>query len=216
MSGPLEDSISSVSLVDYMGSDLTVVNAARVSLDKFHISFQDNDTKLLKYMAEHGHWTPFAHPQLSFRIKMPIFVAREWFRHTVGLTRNEVSRRYVDTAPEIYFPKKWRKRAEKKVKQGSSSETTEWGIAYMLEHLEVSLHFYQDLLENDVAPEMARMILPQSMYTEFIETGSLYAYARICKLRIAPDAQQETRKYAEAVFEHIQPLFPNSWEALNG
>ena len=219
MTDPLQDDISSVELITYMGNDLMVVNAARVSMNKIHEEFIDPAaTKLINYLAAHQHWTPFAHPQLQFRIKMPIFVAREWYRHTVGFARNEVSRRYVDFEPELYIPEynTWRKR-QTNLKQGSSSEIVEetpvlefYGRRRQLDMLLA----YARLLNDGVAPEMARMVLPQSMYTEFIETASLYAYARLCHLRISPDAQQEICRYAEAVSDIIEELFPVSWQAL--
>lgn len=216
MIDPLGDGISKVELIDRMGSDLTVVNCARVSLDKHHDEFEESDTKLINYLAKHNHWTPFGHPMLQFRIKMPLFVAREWYRHNVGIVRNEVSRRYVNSTPQFYYPTKWRTKPDKSIKQGSGGEHPDSLAWYegVLDLTSDCISVYTDMIEDGIAPEMARMILPQNMYTEFYETASLYAYARICKLRIAPDAQQETRKYAEAVSELIEPLFPVSWRAL--
>jgi thymidylate synthase (FAD) len=230
---PLGDMISSVGLVDYLGSDLSVVNAARVSMAKesrwdidevIDVGFpnyrerhlSDKDKGLIRYLATHNHWTPFSHPQITLRIKMPIFIARQWFKHQVGFTRNETSRRYVDSVPELYIPTLWRKRAER-VKQGSSdtavdnSHQIEWNVKAAAHR---AIQLYDDLLTDGVCPEQARMVLPQSMYTEFIETGSLAAYARLCKLRLDPHAQQEVRWYAEEVAEIIKPLFATSWEAL--
>lgn len=213
---PLKDHISSVELTNHMGSDLDVVNAARVSFAKEHKQFNNDDAKLIKYLSEHGHWSPFAHPQISFRIKMPIFVAREWYRHTIGFTRNEISRRYVNNSPEFYQPTKLRLKHENK-KQGSSEETTTAGVDAANAITAEVANLYDAMIElYHIAPEQARMYLPQSMYTEFIETGSLYAYARLCNLRLQSDAQQETKQYAEAVSELIAPLFPVSWEALCG
>lgn len=225
MSDPLGDGISSVELLNHMGDDLMVVNAARVSFNKQsqwiigndRLILSDPDTRLIRYLASHGHWTPFSQPQLQFRIKMPLFVAREWYRHTVGFTRNEVSRRYVDTAPEFYIPTDWRLKPTDGRKQGSGTgvyEGSQMGEeTRRLNYLTSTLYAWATQ-NADIAPEMARMILPQSMYTEFIETASLYAYSRLCKLRISPDAQQETRLYAEAVSELIAPLFPVSWKEL--
>ena len=213
---PLKDEISKVEVLEVMGSDLTVINAARVSLGKHHTEFDESDEKLIKYLAAHRHWTPFGHPQIQLRIKMPIFVAREWYRHTVGLIRNELSRRYVDTLPEFYMPQVWRTRPDKGIKQGSGGkhpQSDRWAHIIADITQEVS-SIYIQMLDEGIAPEMARMVLPQSMYTEFYETGSLAAYARICGLRIAPDAQQETRRYAEAVSELIAPYFEHSWAAL--
>ena len=216
MSSPLEDGISSVDLIDSLGGDLTVANAARVSLHKYHEQFTSGDAKLIQYLAEHGHWTPFSQVMLTFRIKMPIFVARQWFKHQVGFTRNEVSRRYVTDKPELYFPKKWRAAAPG-VKQGSSDETIEQNTEIndvVREYGYGDAELYTTLLKQGVAPEMARMVLPQSTYTEFIETASLYAYARLYKLRIDPAAQWEVRQYAEVIGELVHDVAPISWEAL--
>jgi thymidylate synthase (FAD) len=212
------DSIGFVELLEKFGDDLTVVNAARVSFAKESKEFSEQDGKLVRYLAKHHHVTPFFHPQLRFRIKMPIFVAREWFRHQIGFARNEVSRRYVDSYPECYIPKKddLRERDSNK-KQGSKDTATPYAD-YAHEQLETAtlaaMGTYQKLLDNKVAPEIARMILPQSMYTEFIETGSLAAYARLCALRLDPTAQKEIREYATAVDTLLRGVFPVSWPAL--
>jgi thymidylate synthase (FAD) len=213
-----------VDLVDHMGSDLTVVNAARVSFDKqSSYSFdpynevyllKHEDERLIQYLAKHGHWTPFGHCAATVRIKAPIFVARQLGKHQVGLVWNEVSRRYVDSAPEFYEPPVWRKRAEN-VKQGSSSEGVfELRWANYVAHLEDALELYNHALEIGICPEQARMILPQSMYTEWYWTGSLAAFARVCKLRLDPHSQRETREVAEGIAGHIERLFPVSWKAL--
>ena len=237
---PLNDGISSVQLLKHMGDDLMVVNAARVSMAKEseweivgydeHIDpdsrvisceprrkLSDKDAKLIRYLARHKHWTPFSHPQVQLRIKMPIFVARQWFKHTVGFTRNEVSRRYVDDTPEFYVPKEWRKRAEN-VKQGSSDEVLP-GIPLFnwyspRDVMLTCVDMYEAMLDQGIAPEMARMVLPQATYTEFIETGSLAAYARLASLRLDTHAQKETREYAQAIDAIMSELFPVSWEAL--
>lgn len=226
---PLKDGISSVQLVDHMGSDLSVVNAARVSMAKesnweinndnphcTSILLGEKDKKLITYLAKHKHWTPFSHPQVTLRIKMPIFIARQWFKHMVGFTRNEVSRRYVDDTPEIYIAKEWRGRAEN-VKQGSSDEAICVGKlppALFGAYAERALQTYQDALDAGVCPEQARMVLPQSMYTEFIETGSLAAYARLASLRLDPHAQKEIQWYAQAIDKVMSELYPVSWAAL--
>jgi thymidylate synthase (FAD) len=147
---------------------------------------------------------------------MPIFIAREWFRHTIGFARNEVSRRYVDSPPEIYMPMELRARDEN-LKQGSKEESVpdnEEVRGAMHDMLVISTSCYNSLLESKVAPEVARMVLPQSMYTEFIETASLYAYARLCKLRLDPHSQKEIRLYADAIDSQMRSYFPVSWEAL--
>jgi thymidylate synthase (FAD) len=147
---------------------------------------------------------------------MPIFVAREWFRHTIGFARNEVSRRYVDFKPEVWMPTEFRER-DPKLKQGSKATTVENNdVALDLYNraVTVSIEAYESLLAANVAPEMARIILPQSMYTEFIETGSLAAYARLCGLRLDPSAQVEIQRYANAIHELMKDKFPVSWAAL--
>ncbi len=198
--------------------DLLVVNAARVSFAKEKTSMDESDVKLIKYLAKHNHWTPFSHSSITLRIKMPIFVARQWFKHMVGFTRNEVSRRYVDFEPEFWAPDSWRGTATDK-KQGSSDEeqyelTIEEGIEEFT---------YEDIVricndwyaQNDhICPEQRRAVLPQSMMTEFIETGSLAAYARLAGLRNQPDAQKEIQEYALEVDKIMKDLYPVSWEAL--
>lgn len=213
---PLGDTKSNVELIASMGDDLMVVNAARVSFNKTSESITEGDTKLIQYLAKHGHISPFFHPQVQFRLKMPIFVAREWFRHTIGFARNEVSRRYVDYEAETYNPLHLRAR-DPKLKQGSKPEPVEdneAAAALIHKSHEDAIANYEKLMEMNVAPEVARMALPQSMYTEFIETGSLYAYARLCKLRLDPHAQREIQLYAEAVDVFLRERFPVSWEAL--
>jgi thymidylate synthase (FAD) len=205
-------------LLEVFGNDLTVVNAARVSFAKESTEFSGADEKLIKYLAKHNHVTPFFHPQIRLRIKMPIFVAREWYRHQIGFARNEVSRRYVDTKPECWIPSPDQIRErDPKLKQGSKDnqvDNAETVYQLIKTHTEVNVMVYEDLLSQGVAPEIARCVLPQSMFTEFIETGSLAAYARLYKLRTDPTAQREIQDYAKKLGELIQPLFPVSWKAL--
>ena len=207
-----------VELLEVFGSDLTVVNAARVSFAKESREFSEQDGKLVKYLAKHHHISPFFHPQIHMRLKMPIFVAREWYRHQIGFARNEMSRRYVDAPPECYIPEADDIRArDPKLKQGSKSEPVEGSEMWrmLIESSTIhSIDTYKSLLSNNVAPEIARMVLPQSMYTEFVETGSLAAYARLCNLRLDPTAQKEIRDYADAVVKLLEPRFPVSWKAL--
>jgi thymidylate synthase (FAD) len=207
-----------VELLETFGSDLTVVNAARVSFAKESTEFSEKDAKLVTYLAKHNHVTPFFHPQVHMRIKMPIFVAREWFRHQIGFARNEMSRRYVDSEPECYIPAPENIRArDPKLKQGSKSEPVDNSEMWRMlieKSTNDSMETYKSLVANNVAPEIARMVLPQSMYTEFVETGSLAAYARLCNLRLDPTAQKEIREYAEAVVKLLEPRFPVSWKAL--
>ena len=207
-----------VELLEVFGSDLTVVNAARVSFAKESKELDERDEKLLRYLARHHHVSPFFHPQARFRIKMPIFVAREWFRHTVGFARNEVSRRYVDFQPECWIPEPESVRArDPKAKQGSRPEPVkdaEVAHRIMANTINDSLEAYDRLLSYGVAPEIARAVLPQSMYTEFIETASLAAYARLCSLRLDPTAQREIQEYARLVADEMEKAFPASWKAL--
>jgi len=205
-----------IELLDVFGNDLTIVNAARVSFNKESTELNSKDEKLIQYLAKHNHITPFFHPQLRFRIKMPIYVAREWYRHTIGFARNEVSRRYVDTPPECYNPQDIRAR-DTNLKQGSKLTNVENNSEIALKIKDIQdkvLNTYEELLSLNVAPEVARGILPQSMYTEFIETASLAAYARLCKLRLDPNAQKEIQEYAKVLSELIEEKFPMSWKAL--
>jgi len=206
----------SVELLETFGSDLTVVNAARVSLGKEVSEFGEKDARLIKYLADHNHISPFFHPQARFRLKMPIWMAREWYRHTVGFARNEVSRRYVDSEPTFHLPDAIRMRAPNK-KQGSTDEThpdSQDIVDVLRASCESAYDTYATLLSNRVPPEQARMILPQNMMTEFIETGSLAAYARLVNLRKTEDAQKEIRDVAEEVSSLLWVAFPHSWPVL--
>ena len=214
-----------VELIDCMGSDLSVVNAARVSFAKkselewvekgnsstvYEQTLKDKDKKLINYLAKHDHWSPFGHASLQFHIKAPIFVARQLVKHQVGLVWNEVSRRYVDDEPEFYVPKKWRLKAKDK-KQGSSDETIEYQLGSTMEFLKQT---YNNMLKANIAPELARMILPQNLYTEWYWSGTLIAFARICNLRCKPDTQFETQQIANMIDLVSKEKFPVSWEAL--
>ena len=204
-----------IELIDIMGNDLSVVNAARVSYSKTKKSFEQSDEKLIKYLAEHNHWSPFAHASLQFRIKAPIFVARQLVKHQVGLVWNEVSRRYVDFPPELYKPETWRGRP-KNSKQGSDGEIKlDQTIEYSMESaMQSCLITYNTLLEKGVAPEQARMVLPQSMMTEWYWSGTLYAFSRVCNLRCKPDTQKETRDVADEMSKICDEKFPYSWKYL--
>lgn len=212
------DGVGFVELLDTFGDDLTVVNAARVSFNKEVAEMRPADAKLIGYLATHDHVTPFFHPQARFRIKLPIFVAREWFRHQIGFARNEVSRRYVDCKAECWVPAAEDLRArDPKLKQGSRPDPIADAAATQTEvaaFMDGAVAFYERLLADGIAPEVARCVLPQSMYTEFIETGSLAAYARLCGLRLSPDAQKEIRIYAAGLASLLTPRFPVSWPAL--
>jgi len=219
-----------VKLVDRMGSDLSVVNAARVSFAKtsewdsipdvgpVEGYLQVGDEKLIKYLAKHNHWSPFGHASMQFHIKAPVFVARQLVKHQVGLVWNEVSRRYVDDEVEFYNPEEWRGKPTNS-KQGSSDEVIDINPRNKMIDEYKSLcksakWTYEYLLRKGVAPEQARMVLPQSMYTEWYWSGTLYAFARVCNLRCKPDTQKETQVIADQIDGLAKELFPNSWEAL--
>ena len=199
-----------ITVVDKMGSDLSVVNAARVSFAKHKTEFEDNDEKLIKYLATHDHWSPFGHASLQFRIKAPVFVARQLVKHQVGLVWNEVSRRYVDNEPEFYMPFMWRGKPENK-KQGSSDLEYEFDISMLMQNAKDT---YNQMIEEGIAPEMARMILPQNMMTEWYWTGSVMAFARVCNLRNKEDAQEETRMVTHHISRHLKDHFPLSAKYL--
>jgi thymidylate synthase (FAD) len=214
-----------VQYVEHMGSDLTVANAARVSFNK-ESDWEDmssngpilseKDAKLIRYLAKHNHWTPFAHPQITLRIKAPIFIRTQLFKHKVGFVENEVSRRYVVEEPQFYTPI-WRGAPTNGAKQGSSEFIRDEQIISNTGFVQAAnecVRVYNHLLGLGVAPEQARGILPQATYTEWWWTGSLSAFARVYKQRIDAHAQWEVRCYAEAIGSIIQPLFPVSWEQL--
>lgn len=219
--------------IQHMGDDLVVVNAARVSFDKesdweygeicescndFHEPYlKESDAKLIRYLSKNNHFTPFTHCTITLRETVPIFVARQRFKHTVGFSYNEVSRRYVDSDPEFYTPEVWRSRPEGSVKQGSSEEPNENSIYWSRRYqflIDVAVSLYSGMIKDGVAPEQARMVLPQSMYTSYYVTGSLAAFARAYKLRSDSHAQQEIQVLAKEWDKIIRPLFPVSWGVL--
>ena len=206
-----------VRLIDWMGSDLTVVNAARVSFNKRSKELSEGDEKLINYLAKHNHWTPFAHPQVQFHIKAPIFVRTQLFKHKVGMVENEISRRYVDFEPDFYTPYYWRERPDKSIKQGSGDKEIE-GATRVEEIYKQAVNFARDAYDvaliEGVAPEIARGILPQCMYTEWYWTGSLASLARVVKQRGEHTAQEETQHYAFAIDDIMCDLFPVAWRAL--
>jgi len=239
-----------VNVIDHMGSDLTVVNSARISFkttSTCHVDgvfqknyrivvgegealafgdagrrkeqdkvLKDKDKKLIKYLAEHGHWSPFAHAFVTFHIKSPFFVARQLAKHQVGFSWNEVSRRYVTIEPEFYFPPYFRKSADN-IKQGSSKEPIEspdsvrWMFNDTIRHCKDT---YNALLKAGVCAEQARAVLPLATYTEWYWSGSLQGWSRICKQRLAEDTQEETRLIVKSIDEHMGKLFPVSWKEL--
>ena len=207
--------------INHMGNDLTVVNAARVSFAKEsnwhdHDSetdqyvLKDKDAKLVHYLAEHKHFSPFGHCFASFVVKAPVFVARQLVKHKF-LRWNEISRRYVDSEPEFYEPGEWRGKSEDK-KQGSEGTVAIYMDQEMQWHRQMTA--YTNLINNGVCPEQARMILPQSMMTEWYWSGSLDAFADMCNLRCAGDTQLETRLVANQICDSMKELFPTSWLAL--
>jgi len=225
-----------VEYVDHMGSDLSVVNAARVSFDKkseWKIvdvahggeteQLKTADKSLINYLAAHNHWSPFAHTSISVRISAPIFVARQLVKHQVGGVWNEVSRRYIDSEPEFYIPTVFRGRS-KDAKQGSDGEIKNiwwipedsfYDVATGVEEITYAcLRRYLRMIEEGVCPEQARMVLPQNTMTEWIWTGSLAFFHRVWRERTNPHAQKECRDVAELISLIIEPLFPYSWEAL--
>ena len=215
--------------VDHMGSDLSVVNAARVSFGKkseletvtvqrdvgFYwqeSQLKKEDEKLIHYLAKHGHYSPFGHCFASFHIKAPIFVARQLVKHEY-LRMNEISRRYVDSEPEFYEPEVWRGRSKDK-KQGSDGVAKDIQTDALPQWHDDALRYYSMLLESGVAPEMTRMVLPQSTYTEWYWSGSMDAFANMCNLRLKEDTQYETRLVAQQIDKAMGDLYPVSWKAL--
>lgn len=221
---------SAVEYVDHMGDDLAVVNAARVSFDKEsdweHVGnnngvpepiLKEGDEKLIRFLARNGHWTPFSHVMIKVRETVPIFVARQRFKHMIGFTYNEVSRRYVDDDPQFFLPT-FRKRPDKSIKQGSGDEFDPWEQVDLIDLYMGAMYgcefVYEQLLERGVAPEQARMVLPQSMFTSYIVTGSLAAWARAYKQRADNHAQKEIQDLTPQwalICSHVAPV---SWAAL--
>ena len=212
-----------VTYVSHMGDDITVVNAARVSFgkkSKYECTdmvkgkweLTPRDSKLINYLAEHQHKSPFNHAFATFHVKAPIFVARQLVKHEY-MPWNEISRRYVDNDPELYYPEEWRGRSPDK-KQGSEGIVKVDGRVALGSVMNNCLELYYDLLKLGVCPEQARMVLPQSMMTEWYWSGSLYAFAKMCSLRLKEDSQQETREVAMQIDEVMEKAFPVSWKAL--
>jgi thymidylate synthase (FAD) len=219
-----------VKFIDKMGSDLSVVNAARVSFSKtsewesipeagpVEGFLSSQDEKLINYLAKHNHWSPFGHASMQLHIKAPVFVARQLVKHQVGLVWNEVSRRYVDDEVEFYEPDVWRG-APVNAKQGSSDVGVDINPRNMMVDdyklaLDRAKWTYEHLLGQGVAPEQARMVLPQSMMTEWYWSGTLMAFARVCNLRCKSDTQLETQMVANQIDEIGEEYFPYSWKAL--
>lgn len=214
-----------VELIETAGGDLSIVNSARVSFDKESElvvavgekpKLSERDAKLIKYLAEHQHMTPFRHNFIQLRCSVPMFLARQLMKHQAGLTWNEVSRRYVDDVPEFYWPTAWRERPENGIKQGSGKplmDTSFWDKVYE-EHIRACKSMYVSMLNDGIAPEMVRMVLPQSMMVDFIWSGNLLAFSHVYNLRSGEGAQVEVREFAEMLDKVIKPEFPVGWEAL--
>ena len=218
ISDPLCDGISSVELVRRSGSDLDVVNAARVSYGKVSSAVTDRDKKLISFLMEHNHTSPFEHNQLSFRIKAPIFVSRQWMRHRMN-SYNEISYRYVKASLEFYVPPKWRSQ-DTKNKQASigAFDNLEFTQKFK-ESIAQSVETYEYLLENGIGREIARSVLPLCTYTEFIFTCNLHSLMHFLKLRLHAGAQYEIRMYAQTLLKLALPHFPISlgeWKRING
>lgn len=201
-----------VELIDHMGSDLTVVNAARVSFGSRSACLEQRDQNLISYLANHKHTSPFGHCFATFHVKAPIFVARQLVKHKF-LRWNEISRRYVDDEPEFYVPKEWRGRSADK-KQGSEGVVGTDNFVGSANHNDICKAFYQDLIDSDIAPEQARMVLPQSTMTEWWWSGSLDAFIDMCMLRCKNDTQYETRKVAIRINSLLEEKYPTSVRAM--
>jgi thymidylate synthase (FAD) len=207
-----------VELIDSAGGDLSVVNSARVSFAKEVKEMTGQDERLIQYLAKHRHDTPFRHNFIQLRCSVPLFLARQLMKHQAGLTWNEESRRYVDNMPEFYEPEAWRKRPDGGIKQGSGKkvkkelqESIEEEYEYYMNHAKM---LYTNLLAMNVAPEMARMVLPQSMMVNFIWSGNLLAFYHVYSLRSGEGAQKEAKDFAELLKSAIEPEFSTSWAAL--
>lgn len=218
-------------LLDSMGDDLAVVNAAKVSFDKESWWIPQNeglgyrepqlfekDEKLINYLAKHNHWTPFAHTALKFRCSAPVPIRTQAFKHKIGMVENEESRRYISSKPEIYIPEFFRSKPEGSIKQGSGDKhknSTPWKGLYK-EQVERCVQLYLDMLEDGVCPEQARFILPQGAIVNWIWTGNLVSFANFYLKRTDPNAQYEVRVLAESIGQQVAGIFPVSWKALVG
>ena len=207
-----------VEYVNHMGDDNMVVDAARVSFNKTSDNYTDRqNARLIKFLRTHNHWSPFSHCVIQFRITAPIYVARQLFKHQIGFSLNEISRRYVDYEPTFDCPEVWRSRPGTNKKQGSGNNLEDHYQLYInsliRDHIEASKTLYNKLIDMNVAPEQARVILPLCTETQWIWTATLEGWLRVCSLRLAEDAQSETREVAKEIAVHIQKLYPICWEA---
>ena len=209
-----------VEYVDHMGDDLAVVNAARVSFDKTSQleegSLIEDDVRLIKYLAKHNHWTPFAHTAISLRMGAPVPIRTQCFKHKVGLVENEESRRYIKSTPVVYVPKEFRSIPEGSIKQGSGDvhEDSDYWVEQYEFVTSIAVASYLDMIEDGVCPEQARLVLPQGAIVNWIWTGNLLSFANFYNKRIEASAQKEVQAVAAKVKEIIEPLFPVSWKGL--
>lgn len=215
-----------VELLDYMGDDLDVVNAAKVSFskesewevtDKFgNYRLADKDAKLINYLATHDHWTPFAHTALKFRVAAPVPIRTQCFKHKIGMVENEESRRYISTTPEIFIPEFFRAKPEGSIKQGSGQKhyDSKFWVGQYDKLTSQCVSLYEDFLADGVCPEQARFILPQGAIVNWIWTGNLVSFANFFNKRNDPNAQREVQVVAELVGKEVERIFPVSWKAL--
>lgn len=212
-----------IELLMHCGSDNSIANTARVSMqfdttwNELPEDYSDEKRdKLIRYLADHKHTSPFRHTSVTIRMNVPIFLARQLGKHQVGMSWNEVSRRYVDSEPEFFYPDEWRKKPDGSIKQGSGGkhlDSNGWQDEYD-QAVQYALDTYNSMLDAGIAPEQARMVLPQSMMTQVVWTGSLMAFAHVYKLRVDSHAQVEAQEFAKELDKVVRPLFPTSWAAL--
>jgi len=207
--------------IDHMGSDASVVRAARVSFSADATEFDAvKDLGLVNYLAKHNHWTPFAHTSVTLRMCAPVPIRTQCFKHKVGFSENEESRRYISSKPSFYTPQQFRKSPEGSIKQGSGSDMHPVGNRYWRRHFQtvynMCLESYETAIAGGMCPEQARFLLPQGTEVSWYWTGSIAAFARFCKQRMDPHAQKEIQELAKEVSNIIEPLYPVSWTALVG
>lgn len=202
--------------VDHMGTDLSPVNAARVSFNKKSEVFTDKDGNLLDYLADHNHWTPFAHTAITLRMQAPVPIRTQCFKHKVGFVENEESRRYISTRPELFIPDTFREAPIGSMKQGSGythKDSGHWLWVYKLMG-KLQIKLYNRMIKDGVCPEQARFILPQGVEVNWMWTGNLMSYARFYNQRTDKHAQKEVQELAHQVGDIIAPLFPVAWKVL--
>lgn len=209
--------------ISHMGDDLFIANVARVSFDKVSDEFtyitdkmKGSDEGIINYLAKHQHWTPFAHPQISLRMKAPVPIRTQCFKHKAGLVENEESRRYIQSEPEVFYPEYFRSKPEGSAKQGSEGRhpTSSYWEGQYKKVTSYAVNTYLSMVDNQVCTEQARLVLPQGCYVNWIWTGSLASFARFYNQRTDSHAQKEIQELANEVGAIISPLFPVAWEAL--